>query len=175
MYLKTRLQFLTATKQWNNLPGNVKNTDSISKFKHALKSIQRDDEESDESNLEHTTYSSKVKARFYAGTRKGQILHNRIRLGNCDLNENLTSISLAESAECPCGHHTEDATHFLLHCPLYTAQRLTLIQETANLNAYLDMMLTNTYLHGENRMPEEDNVTLFCHSQDFIIKSKRFD
>ena len=43
-----------------------------------------------------------------------------------------------------------------------------------NLSGYLHMHSVQELLHVNVTTTDEDNETMFCHIQEFIVKSKRF-
>ena len=142
---------------WNKLPNSLKELEDLETFKHKLKALSP---------------KTKTQARFEAGCRKGQILHTRIRSGNCDLNYNLNQINLAPSPECQCGEPEETVTHYLLHCTNYTAQRATLLQEMNGLG--ITALTKKVLLQGTNELSEDTNSKLFVYIHKFIISTKRF-
>ena len=98
----------STSRLWNALPEETKQ-DEIGKFKACLKPDP----------------NNKIKPRFYSGTRRGQILHTRLRSGNCDLNQHLHSINLSDTPNCTCGA-IETIQHYLLHCPNHQEPRTSL-------------------------------------------------
>ena len=105
---------------------------------------------------------------FHAGTRKGQILHMRIRMECSSLNSHLYSKNIINSPSCSCGGF-ESAYHFFFICPIYRHTR----------NIYLSDVLqthkTHELLYGKETATDLENEALFLKVQDFIIHSKRFD
>ena len=59
-------------------------------------------------------------------------------------------------------------TFYFLHCPRYANVRNTY------LSGYLHTHSVQESLHGKATATDEDNETVFCHVQEFIVKSKRF-
>ena len=149
--------FPSTITAWNSLPPHVKSAPDIKEFKTRL--------------ANHSSRPEKVKARFYAGTRKGQILFNRLRLGNSDLKFNLHSINLAENDLCTCGEK-ETTEHYLLSCPNYDIQRRSLFTFLGNIG--INTVTTNLLLNGTDMEDETTNKKLISKVQEFILKSKRF-
>ena len=57
---------------------------------------------------------------------------------------------------------------FFLHCPRDASVRNTY------LSGYLHTNSIQELLHGKVTATDEDNETMFCHVQEFIVKSKHF-
>ena len=105
-------------------------------------------------------------AHFSSGTRRGQVLHARIRLGCSSLNYDLHRRSLVESPLCSCGS-IETASHYLLNCNSYTQIR-TLFSDIPC------PATINNLLYGNEHLSNEQNELLFESIQKFVIASKRF-
>ena len=74
--------FLPSTcRDWNNLPDSTKNCNDVAEFKAKIRGEVE-----------------KPPKHFYIGNRLLQIIHCQMRVGNCNLNNNLHSIGLADSA-----------------------------------------------------------------------------
>ena len=96
-------------RDWNNLTLDVRNSDSLYRFKR---------------NLNNNDIF--VPKYFYSGIRKLQILHTRLRTGCCSsLNHDLFVKHITDSPLCFCGD-TENTEHYFLSCPLYQNQRIDL-------------------------------------------------
>ena len=63
---------------------------------------------------------------FYVGSRQGQIIMAKLRMGGSNLNGHLYSMKLINSPACSCGFINENEFHFFLVCPLYNRPRVTL-------------------------------------------------
>ena len=105
---------------------------------------------------------------YTAGSRKGQILHARLRMQCSSLNADLYRKNIIPSPSCSCGGF-ESANHFFYICPQLTAVR----------ERYLGGVLRNHTTHEllccKPEFTNDENVSLFLKVQDFIIKSKRFE
>ena len=96
------------------------------------------------------------------------------------LNYHLFAIHKIESPECKCGHHKEDTTHFLLHCPDYQLQRTIMFNEislTLNVNfinvtprRQVDTLLFGTDLDSGDGTA----VAVALSFQKFLLASNRF-
>ena len=143
---------------WNYLPRNIKAAESIEEFKVKLK--------------KHTSNIKPVKPRFYAGNRKYQILLNRIRLQNCDLNENLAEKLIKDSPTCQCGEGPETSEHYLMRCSLYDIHRQSLLTKLNELK--ITSISVEELVSGIDSLSEDSNTTLLLCVQKFIRLSKRF-
>lgn len=81
---------------------------------------------------------------YYAGTRKGQVLHARLRTNCCSLNDCLFCKNIVNNRFCTCGE-TEYADHFLFRYPQYEHYRAIMIEKILR---FSDPSL-NVLLYGE--------------------------
>ena len=89
--------FPSTIRAWNELPDEIKGASTVSAFKYQL-----------------NKHKKPPPMYFHAGTRKGQILHTRIRMECCSLNSHLYSKNIINSPPCSCGGF-ESAYHFFLY------------------------------------------------------------
>ena len=145
--------FLPSTlRQWNTLPPETRQSNSLNSFKHTLKKDK-----------------PSVPRYYYFGNRKAQSLHTRLRTGCSSLNLDLFLKNISESPMCSCGS-IENTQHFFFHCNLYQRQRTLLLNSVAN---YCTPTL-HVLLHGDSSMPVNTNENIFKHVHQFIMDSKRF-
>ena len=144
--------FPSYVKKWNSLDENVKSIGSIHDFKRELK---KDD--------------TKTPSYYYTGDRYAQTLHSRLRMNCSPLKNDLYEMHIIDTKTCECGHHTEDAEHYLLHCPLYTEARRDLLSLDPRIN--LD---THNILFGDNTQSISLNKLLFTKVSKYIRDTKRF-
>ena len=145
--------FLPSTvRAWNNLPGHVRNSPSISVFKQLLYS-----------------QSSICPSYFYHGMRRLQVIHARIRTQCSALNHHLFFRNIVNSPLCTCGE-TENSTHFFLQCPLYSNIRETLIRDMSEIT---DVNI-EFILNGNPTLDHENNCNIFTIVHNCIHDSKRF-
>ena len=101
VYSKTNLYYesflLSALRGWNNLPTEIKQSDSVTTFK------------------KHLVKTTPVPKYYYTGKRRAQILHTRLRTNCSSLNLDLFTRSVSDSPLCRCGS-IEDVQHFFFHC-----------------------------------------------------------
>ena len=107
---------------------------------------------------------------FYSGNRKAQIVHCKLRLNMSDLNNDLSLRHISENKTCDCGHLKEDASHFLLYCPIFSTARATTIK-------ILPPIATDiaTLLSGNPAFSLPFNCYIFHIVQEFITESHRFN
>ena len=146
--------FLPSTvRDWNNLTREARQVDSLNMFKQFL---NRDRE--------------KVPKYFYGGSRRGQLLHTRLRTNCSSLSNDLFLKNITESPLCQCGR-IENAYHFFFDCPLYARQRIELF---TSLSQHHNLTL-NLLLFGDALQSDDINSSIFEKVQKYIIDTKRFE
>ena len=145
--------FPATVREWNRLGTELKNATSLEQFNELLPQKET------------------PKSYYYTGTRRGQILHTRMRLKCSDLNSHLYEKKLVPSPECPCGEPSETEEHLLLECPLYDVQRRTLIESLR----FCDIITAQFLLHGDELLSDEENQTVFQNTQRFLLTINRFE
>ena len=143
--------FIPSTiRLWNNLPNTVKEVNSLSKFKTLIS-------------------PKKYIPKYYnVGSRRGQVLHTRLRMNCSSLKQHLYYCNLEPDPLCTCGA-VESNEHFLLHCNKYNLIRNRYIH---SLNFNIN---TTLLLFGNENLKYNENERIFLNVQNYIIKSKRFD
>ena len=146
--------FLPSTvRDWNNLTPAARQVDSLNMFKQFL---NRDRE--------------KVPKYFYSGSRRGQLLHTRLRTNCSSLCNDLFLKNITESPLCQCGR-IENAYHFFFDCPLYARQCIELF---TSLSQHHNLKL-NLLLFGDALQSDDINSSIFEKVQKYIIDTKRFE
>ena len=144
--------FPSCIRLWNNLTQSIKDSSSLSSFKTALS--------------KHLN-PPKIPSYYFIGTRRGQILHTRLRTRCSALKHHLYIRNLEPNPYCPCGQ-IESNSHYLLECPKYDDLRTTLT------NAIDQPLTCQLLLFGDENESYQVNKQIFLCVQDFILKSKRF-
>lgn len=142
-------------REWNKLPDNIKQYESLSSFKYALN--------------KNVPSCNKL---FYYGERYCNVIHARLRMECSALNAHLFYMFIIESPRCMCGYALESTEHFFLHCPLYIRHRRKLlndIQNVTNLNISVNLLL-----HGSTDISYMNNIVIFESVHNFIKESARF-
>ena len=91
---------------WNTLDIDIRNSTSLSNFKLKINKIYRP-----------LCYNKWLN---FSLTRKASVLHTRLRLGFCALNDYLYRIVVI-LLYCICCHQNETVKHYLLLCPRFAA------------------------------------------------------
>ena len=148
--------FPSVVKLWNALPDDIKNIDTLPRFKAALR-LRRN--------------KPKVPKYFEEGERKINIIHTRLRNKCSELNDHLYRFNLVPSRSCRCAANREDNSHFLLQCPLFTESRNKLLMSIRNLvvNPSSDLLLS-----GSQDLTLAQNKMVFRTAGIFIKETKRF-
>ena len=119
---------------------------------------------------------------FARGSKLGNILLTRIRVGRSSLNQHKFTIGLSDSPECLCHFKSESPEHFFLDCFLYSLERqilFSLIEHyVPSFNRFNKKKKLDLILNGVNIDNEEiisTNTTLTKAVQNFILSTKRFN
>ena len=109
----------SATKQWNKLSIELRRTaDNPVQFKkHLLRAIG----------------PKTANSYFTMGSKRGNMLHTRLRLGSSQLRVHLFKRGKVDSPRCSCGFIREDTSHFILVCPKYSLPRTRLFEKMSNI------------------------------------------
>ena len=118
---------------------------------------------------------------FARGSKLGNILLTRIRVGRSSLNQHKFTIGLSDSPECLCHFRSESPEHFFLDCFLYSLERQLLFDliehYVPNFKRFNKKKKLELILKGVNIDNEEfisTNTTLTKAVQNFILSTKRF-
>ena len=118
---------------------------------------------------------------FSKGTKIGNCLLTKIRVGRSSLKQHQFTVGLAESTECLCHYKNETPEHFFLDCFLYSPERRILFDlvehyipnfQRMNRKQKFDILLRGIDI--ENYEILSTNITLTKAVQRFIISSGRF-
>ena len=137
-------------KECNNLDPHVRKSKSTSIFKsNILKLIQR-----------------KPNNVYYCHNPKGTRIWTRFRIGLIHLREHKFKHRFQDCLNplCFCGNEIETSTHYLLHCPTYANERMTLLNKIESVNCsileFSDAVVTKILLFGDSTLSDPSN-TLF--------------
>lgn len=155
----------STTRCWNELPTELRLLDSHKRFKKKIGELMGPDRPNP----------------FYIyGSKRGNILHTRLRLNASSLKAHRFSFGHIESPQCLCGYKNEDTTHFLLHCPQYDIAREELYDSLTTLlrHNFKDLFLKeqiNIMLNGPQGKPNQNIASKVAIAiQTFINKTNRF-
>ena len=162
---KFNLSFFPNTfKIWNSLPKKIQHS-NLDEFKLLIK------KEFKPPKFKH----------FSRGSKIGNTLLTRIRVGRSSLNQHKFTIGLSDNPECLCHHKSESPEHFFLEWFLYLpdCQMLFCLIEHYVPNFYrlnkkqkLDLILNGVNINDEEFF--STNNTLTKGVQNFIISTTRF-
>ena len=151
-------------KLWNDLPKVIQLKD-VQEFKTSIKVIIK----------------PKRHKHFYTGTKVGNKLLTRIRVGRSDLNEHKFTIGLVDNPECQCYYKSESPEHYFLQCFLYSPERQILFNLVEhfvpNFKNYNNKQKLKLLLAGFDTDDPDFfslNKTLSIAVQNYIIATKRF-
>ena len=120
----------SVVRDWNNIPDDRRNLDSVIAFKNVL-------------SLDKPI----VPKHYLFGNRKEQILHTRLRTNCSVLNYDLYMKNIIDSPLCRC-NNIETVKHFLLDCPNYNNQGITLMESVSRFCA----ITLDTLLYGNSTL-----------------------
>ena len=117
----------------------------------------------------------------YCHNPKGIKLLTRLRLGLIHLCEHKCKHNFQDCLNpiCLCGNEIENSTHYLLHCPTYTNERLTLLNKIKSINCSIlessDAAVTKILLFGDNTLSSSSNTIILNSTIEYIISTQRFE
>ena len=156
--------FPNTSKVWSSLPKNIQCKD-LYEFKLGVKS-----------EIKPPKYKH-----FARGSKLGNTLLTRIRVGRSFLNQHRFTIGLADSPECLCHFRNESPEHYFLDCFLYLQERQTLFSliehHIPKFNKLTKKRKMDLILHGLDKDNPDFlplNTTLTKAVQNFVLTTKRF-
>ena len=156
--------FPNTLKMWNSLPKNIQHKD-VDEFKLCIKS-----------ELKPPKYKH-----FARGSKIGNTLLAKIRVGRSSLNQHKFTIGLSDSPECLCHNNNESPEHFFLECFLYSLERQILfgliehyVPNFPRINKKLKLELILRGVNIDDTDFYHTNTILTKAVQNFIISTKRF-
>ena len=157
--------FPSVVIEWNKLDQNIRNSENLFIFKKKLLKFIR-------------LSGNSV---FRCRNPKGIILLTRLKLGLSHLWEHKFKHDFLDSLNptCSCGQNNETSTHFLLHCPNYSNERLTFLNIISNINRNIlsknDLKVTETHLYGDGSYDDRNSTLVMNATIEFLFAAKRFD
>ena len=118
---------------------------------------------------------------YYCHNPKRIKLLIRLRLGLRHLREHKFKHNFQDclNSHCLCGYEIETSTHYLLHCPTYTNERLTLLDKIKSINCSIlessDAAVTKFLLFGDNTLSNSSNTIILNSTIEYIICTQRFE
>ena len=130
---------------------------------------------------------NKIKPQKYkhysGGSKLGNMLLTRIRVGRSLLNSHSYSIGMSETNTCKCNDTVaETPQHYFTQCPLYTEHRSTLHDQVEQfIPQFRRLPLKRQFdilIHGydpSNHELKNINIKIMISTQNFIFNTKRFN
>ena len=157
--------FPSIVTEWNNLDKSIRNSESFSIFKKNILKFIRPSPNSI----------------FNCHNPKGVKLLRRLRLDLSHLRDHKFKHSFQDSLNpiCNCGTDVETTTHYLLHCPLFSDERLILINGIRNIDSnilnLIDSRFSEVLLFGNSSFNNSKNTFIINTTIEYIVSSKRFE
>ena len=116
---------------------------------------------------------------YYCHNPKGVTLITRLRLEFSHLCKHEFKHPFQDCLNplCFCGNDIETSTHYLLRCPTYTNEGITLsdkIKTTDCSILELSDVMTRIFLFGDTSLSASSNTVFLNLTVDYIISTKRF-
>ena len=118
---------------------------------------------------------------YYCHNPKGTKLLTWLRLGLSHLREHNFKHNFQDclNSLCLCGNEIETSTHYLLHCPTYTNERLTLLNKIKSINCSIlessDAAVTKILPFDDNTLGNSSNTINLNSTVECIISTQRFE
>ena len=151
--------FPSTIKEWNMLPIDIRNSQSLNVFERRLK----------------LHFPSPIKMPWFSvGERFVNIHHMRIRIGCSKLKAHLHfNLHVEDDPSCRCGFGIEDPYHFLFTCLLYAQIRVVMLDSISHIKPDIAPGLP-LLLRGDINLTFDKNKAIFEYVQAFIRTSSRF-
>ena len=150
------------SQKWNTLPRCFRYYDLVD-FKFNLKKRLKPEKQK----------------HFSLGSKLGNKLLTRLRVGRSHLNSHSFAVGRVESPNCLCHAPNETVSHYFLECFLYTVERMTLFdlvrQSVDNFDRLTKARQLEILLFGyPDKEYSETNKTLTYNVQNYILQTNRF-
>ena len=80
---------------------------------------------------------------------------------------------------CLCSNEIENSTHYLIHCPTYRNERLTLLNKIKSINCSIlessDAAVRKFLLFDDNTLSSSSNTFILNSTIEYIISNQRFE
>ena len=151
-------------KLWNSLPKNIQHKE-LFEFKQCIKE-----------KLKPKRYKH-----FSKGSKLGNTLLTKIRVGRSCLKQHKFTIGLSDSPKCLCHYTFESPEHYFLDCFLYLPERQNLFDliehyvpkfQRLNKKQKLEIILRGVTIEHDDFL--STNIILTKAVQNYILLTKRF-
>ena len=118
---------------------------------------------------------------FLCNNPKGIQLSTRLRLSLSHLPEHKFEHNFHDTHNpiCNCDEDIKTSSRHLLHCSLYTNERLTLLNVIWGIDKSIlepgDSHIVKVLLHGRKFLDISSNTSILNATIDFLLETKRFD
>ena len=149
----------------NKLDHNIRNSSSFNIFRKSILKFIR----------------PSANCLFNCHNPKGIKFITRLRLGLSNLREHKFKHSFQDSLNpfCSCDLDIESTAHFLLHCPMYIAERQALLSTIKNIDSNLlhlcEHVLIIPLLFGSNSFDTNANTNVLDATTEYIISTKKLN
>ena len=150
--------------EWNNLDSNIRNFGSLAIFKKHILAFIR----------------PAANGTFHCHSPAGLKLIPRLRLSLSRLRFHKFKHNFQDTLKhiCSCGT-VETTIHYLLHCPNFSNERLTLFSKLQSIDEHIfskdDSNIAKVLLFGEDSFNDIKNTSVLTASIEYILSTKRFD
>ena len=157
--------FPSTITEWKNLDKSIRNSESFSIFKKNILKFIRPSPNSI----------------FNCHNPKGVKLLTRLRLGLSHLHYHKFKRRFQDSLNpiCNCGTDVDTTTHYLRHYPLFSDERLILINNIRNIDNIIlnlnDSRFSEVLLFGNSSFNNSKNTFILNTTIECIVSSKRFE
>ena len=162
---RSPLRGKNTTEIWNKLPRNTQSQNKLD-YKSSMKTI----------------FKPPRYIHFSKGSKLGNTLLTRIRVGRSDLNQHKFTIGLVENPECICHFRSKSPEHYFLDCFLYLPERRILFGLIEHYVPFfpkltkkekLEMILKGVYINDNTFLTT--NTIIMKATQNFILSTNRFE
>ena len=157
--------FPSTILEWNKVDASIRNLASCNVFENSILKLIRPS-------------PNKI---FQCHNPKGIKLVTRLRLGLSHLRKHKFKHSFQDILNplCSCGLHIETTSHYFLQCPLFHAERSTLLNNINQIDSTIfnksDSVVTHILLNGNESSKDEVNLLILNATIDFVLSTNRFD
>jgi hypothetical protein len=92
----------------------------------------------------------------------------------CEINADLYHENLIVNSNCLCGHHNENAGHYMLLCNRFTLSRIIMLFEINKLNLNGIPVNIDLLFFGNEALSCDVNCSIFLAVQKYIKDTRRF-
>ena len=150
--------------EWKNLDSDIRNSENLALFKKRILAFIR----------------PPANSTFHCLNPNGLKLITRLRLGLSHLRFHKFKHSFQDTLNpiCNCGT-VETTIHYLLLCPNYSNERLTLFNKLQSIDESIlskdNSNISKVLLFADNSFNDAKNTSVLTASIEYIISTKRFD